>query len=101
MICSFYTFQPCYCLSCLLLYSVSSIFSNVVCDLFAKCHMNKFFFLLICLFISLIPSGGQFVTTGTGAEGFEGVPSGHSACGSVGGRLQDHGPGQNQLVTQV
>lgn len=39
--------------------------------------------------------GGRFVSTRAGAEGSEGVPSGHSACGCVGGLLQDHGPGQD------
>lgn len=39
------------------------------------------------------PSGGRFVSSRTGAEGSEGVPSGHAACGCVGGFLQDYGPG--------
>lgn len=41
------------------------------------------------------PLGGGFVSTRAGAEGSEGVPSGRSTCGRVGGLLQDHGPGQD------
>lgn len=64
-----------------------------------KCCMNKSLFddeMISGLWpVVSFPSGGWCVSTRAGAEGPEGVPSGHSACGCVGGLLQDHGPGQD------
>lgn len=47
--------------------------------------------------LSRSPSGGQVASSRTGAEGSEGVPSGHSASRCIGGCMQDYGPGQGLL----